>query len=165
MSRTDDNRLAALHGLRGLSALGVAVFFHFAHFGGTTDDYPFASLPGIHWVYAQGLLLVDLFFVLSGVIFTHRYLAPVAAGKVSGRDFILLRFSRLYPLHICMLVACAAVEWTLLATHRTPVVYPSADLYNFVLQALYLHMAYFSTFAFNAPTWSVSAEILAYWSF
>src|SRR5579863_6680052 len=105
MSRTDDNRLAALHGLRGLSALGVAIFFHFAHFGGTTDDYPFSSLPGIHWVYAQGLLLVDLFFVLSGVIVTHRYLAPVAAGtshrSVAGWQLLVLT-------SFCLLGACNA---------------------------------------------------------
>lgn len=165
MSRVEDNRLAALHGLRGLSAVGVAILFHYVHFGGTTSEYPFDGVPGIHWVHVDGVLLVDLFFLLSGIIFTHRYLAPVASGRVSGRDFFILRFSRLYPLHICMLVTCAAIEWTLLATHRPPVVYENADLYSFVMQALYLHMAYFGGWAFNAPTWSVSAEILAYWSF
>ncbi len=44
-------------------------------------------------------------------------------------------------------------------------VYDHAGLYDFVLQALYLHVAFFGGWAFNAPTWSVASEILAYCSF
>jgi peptidoglycan/LPS O-acetylase OafA/YrhL len=162
---TREDRLVPLHGLRGLSALAVAVFFHYAHFGGITPEYPLANHAAFRWVYEHGALLVDLFFLLSGIIFTHRYLAPLAEGKVSGREFFLLRFSRLYPLHLAMLVLCASVQWTLLWFDRGPVVYENVDLYSFVLQAAYLHMAFYTGWAFNAPTWSVSAEILAYWSF
>lgn len=127
--------------------------------------YPLADLSVFRWLYAHGLLLVDLFFILSGIIFTARYLGRLATGQVSGRNFFVLRFSRLYPAHIVTLVACAAVEWTLMWVHRTPVVYGTAGLYDFVLQALYLNIAFFRGWAFNGPTWSVSAEILAYASF
>src|SRR5262252_1542846 len=107
-----DHRLGALDGLRGLSALGIAVFFHFQHFGGDLAAYPLARHLPFTWLYTHGFVLVDLFFVLSGIIFTYRYLAPVAEGKVTGRQFFLLRFSRLYPLHLLTLLFCAGVEWS-----------------------------------------------------
>jgi len=160
-----DHRLGALDGLRGLSALGVAAFFHYQHFGGDRATFPLAGHVPFRWLYMHGLVLVDLFFVLSGIIFTYRYLGPVAEGKVTGRQFFLLRFSRLYPLHLLTLLFCAGVQWTLLWQHRAPVVYEHAGLYDFVLQALYLHVAFFGGWAFNAPTWSVASEILAYCSF
>jgi peptidoglycan/LPS O-acetylase OafA/YrhL len=164
-SRPDDDRLGALHGLRGLSAMGVATVFHFQHFGGDEAAYPFAQHLPFRWLYGHGFLLVDLFFVLSGVILTYRYLSPVAEGEITGRQFFLLRFSRLYPLHLVTLLFCAGVEWTLLWLHRAPVIYEQAGLYDFALQALYLHSAFNVGWAFNAPSWSVGAEILAYCSF
>jgi peptidoglycan/LPS O-acetylase OafA/YrhL len=161
----EEGGLAALHGLRGVAALGVAVFFHYIHFGGGIAEYPFASTEVAGWLYANGWLLVDLFFLLSGVIFTYRYLEPVAGGAVTGRQFFVLRLSRLYPLHLFTLGVCAAVEWTLLWFHQAPVVYDRVDLYNFFLQAFYLHVAFWNGWGFNAPSWSVAAEILAYLSF
>jgi peptidoglycan/LPS O-acetylase OafA/YrhL len=165
LESADQNRLAPLHGLRGMAALGVAVFFHYIHFGGAIGDHPLTNVAIVHWLYANGWLLVDLFFLLSGIIFTHRYLVPVAEGAVSGRTFLVRRLARLYPLHLFALLVCAGVEWTLLWFHQTPVIYPRADLYSFFLQAFYLHMAFWSGWAFNAPSWSVAAEILAYLSF
>ena len=133
--------------------------------GGTAANYPLAAHVVGRWLYANGSLLVDLFFLLSGIIFTARYLKTLAEGQISGREFFLLRFSRLYPLHLFALLLCAAIEWTLLWFHQAPVVYDRVGLYDFVLQAFYLHMAFWNGWAFNAPTWSVSAEILAYVSF
>jgi peptidoglycan/LPS O-acetylase OafA/YrhL len=162
---TEEKRLAPLDALRGLAALGVAIFYHYVHFGGAPATYPLARLDPFQWLYANGWLLVDLFFVLSGVIFTHRYLDPVGDGRVGGRAFFILRFSRIYPLHLFALVGCAAVEWSQLWQHQTPVIYEQADLYNFFLQAVYLQTLFGAGWAYNAPTWSVGAEILAYLTF
>jgi peptidoglycan/LPS O-acetylase OafA/YrhL len=161
----DEPSLAPLHGLRGLAALGVAVFFHYVHFGGDPASYPLVDVEIVHWLYGNGWLLVDLFFLLSGIIFTRRYLEPVAQGEVTGRTFFILRLSRLYPLHLFALMVCAAVQWTLLWQHQAPVIYERVDLYSFFLQAVYLHTAFWNGWGFNAPSWSVAAEILAYLSF
>jgi peptidoglycan/LPS O-acetylase OafA/YrhL len=158
--RTD--RLAPLDALRGLAALGVSLFAHYQHFGGKKAEYPFAGSTAVAWTYENGWLFVDLFFLLSGIVLTYRYLEPLASGRVSGREFIWLRISRLYPLHVLTLLVCAAVEWTLLVRHEPVVIYPNNDLYNFFLQLFYLHTMFEHGWSYNEPTWSVCAEVLAY---
>jgi peptidoglycan/LPS O-acetylase OafA/YrhL len=161
----DGTRLAPLDALRGLAALGVSVFSHFQHFGGNKATYPFANLLAFHWIYENAWLFVDLFFILSGIVLTYRYLEPIGAGKVTGRQFFNLRLSRLYPLHVAALLLAAAVEWTLMAQHQPPVIYEKNDLYNFSLQLFYLHTFFEHGWSFNEPSWSVSGEVLVYFLF
>ena len=125
-------RLAPLDALRGLAALGVSVFSHYQHFGGDKATYPLNSLLVGHWVYENAWLFVDLFFLLSGIVLTYRYLEPLGRGALDGRRFFGLRLSRLYPLHVATLGVCAAVEWTLMARHEPAVIYQgNNDLYHF----------------------------------
>lgn len=56
---TNENRLAPLDALRGLAALGVAVFYHYVHFGGAPEAYPLARFDLFHWLYANGWLLTS----------------------------------------------------------------------------------------------------------
>lgn len=156
-------RLAPLDALRGLAAVGVSVFSHYQHFGGDKAKYPLNNLLAAHWVYENAWLFVDLFFVLSGVVLTYRYLEPIASGALAGRRFLNLRISRLYPLHVAALLVCAAVEWTCLARHEPTIIYQgNNDLYHFTLQLLYLHTFFEHGWSFNEPSWSVSGEVLAY---
>lgn len=90
-------RLAPLDTLRGGAALAVALFSHFQHFGGDKAGYPFMAVAPVAWLYQRSWLLVDLFFLLSGIVLTYRYLEPLARRQLDGREFFLLRLSRLYP--------------------------------------------------------------------
>jgi peptidoglycan/LPS O-acetylase OafA/YrhL len=155
-------RLAPLDALRGFAALGVSVFSHYQHFGGTKATYPLNNLLFFHWVYENAWLFVDLFFILSGVVLTYRYLGPIASKAVSGRQFFNLRLSRLYPLHVAALLVAAAVEWTLWARHEATVIYDHNDLYNFTLQLFYLGTFFEHGWSFNEPSWSVAGEVLVY---
>lgn len=156
-------RLAPLDALRGLAALGVSLFSHYVHFGGDKATYPFNQFLIVHWVYENSWLFVDLFFLLSGVVLTYRYLEPLGTGALDGRRFLNLRISRLYPLHVAALLVCAAVEWTLLARHEPTVIYQgNNDLYHFTLQLTYLHTFFERGWSFNEPSWSVSGEVLVY---
>src|SRR5882724_2558590 len=128
---TGSIRLAPLDALRGLAALAVPAFTHYQHFGGDRNAYPYNAVPAVHWLYVYSQFFVDLFFVLSGFVLTFRYFEPISAGRVDAREFFLLRFSRLYPLHALTLLTCAAVEWWLMAHHEAPVIYKQDDLYHF----------------------------------
>ena len=158
----DGTRLAPLDALRGFAALGVSVFSHYQHFGGTKATYPLANLLVFHWIYENAWLFVDLFFILSGVVLTYRYLEPLGAKAVSGRQFFNLRVARLFPLHVAALLVAAAVEWTLMARHEPPVIYEKNDLYNFTLQLFYLGTFFEHGWSFNEPSWSVAGEVLVY---
>src|SRR5580692_3274314 len=75
-------RLVALDGARGLSALAVA-FFHFDR-----NVWP-----------AHGYLAVDLFFLLSGYVIAGAYETRLQRGSGLGW-FFGVRMARLYPIYL-----------------------------------------------------------------
>jgi peptidoglycan/LPS O-acetylase OafA/YrhL len=160
--KTSGGRLAALDGLRGIAALGVALW-HYQHFGGDANAYPYRSFPPMEWMYTRGWVLVDFFFLLSGCVFTFKYLQPVGAGKVRARDFFVLRISRIYPLHVGTLLVVAGIQWWRMWHHEPTLLYQNNDLYHFVLNLLFLHAGWFeSGFQYNNPSWSVGVEVFVY---
>ncbi|WP_374275989.1 acyltransferase family protein [Brevundimonas sp.] len=113
----------------------------------------------------KGYLGVELFFVLSGFILCHVYLAAAETGRFRYGSFLWARLARVWPLHLATLfgvialglgaavagmdVAGGLIDWMALPAHLTMThawgLSPSA--------------------AFNHPSWSVSAEWFAYLSF
>lgn len=161
----EEQRLAPLDALRGMAALGVA-FFHYQHFGGDAKRYPFVDVEPATWLYARGWMLVDFFFVLSGIVFSYKYLEPLAQRKLGGREFFFLRLSRIYPLHVASLVVCAILQFRLLILKSPPLIYPHADLYHFVLNLLLMQNGAFEEgYSFNGASWSIATEAFAYVAF
>ena len=99
-------KLKSLESLRGLAAVGV-VFFHFRMHSSFDNRF------------VQDLwLMVDFFFVLSGFVMTLAY-ADRLANRRQFFEFAKKRFFRLYPLHILVLLAWVALEFsTLLAVNH-----------------------------------------------
>ena len=99
------HQLLLIELVRFLAALSVLVW-HYQHFTYVhyqparlvVSSQPFYSLL---WpVYERGLLGVQVFWAVSGFIFFWKYKAPLASRLVHARAFFVLRFSRLYPLHL-----------------------------------------------------------------
>lgn len=159
-------RLRSLDSLRGLAAIGVAFFFHYGHF----DLQFFIQHPeaqpwfrAFGWFYQNGWNLVDFFFVLSGFIFMHVYLNKITENRISENNFFILRFSRLYPLHIATLLLVAGVQYFRLLSGRGYFDCPNNDVYHFLLNIFFLQAGLFNDgFSFNSPSWSLSCEIFAY---
>ncbi|HTQ06434.1 MAG TPA: acyltransferase [Polyangiaceae bacterium] len=160
---TSVRRITQLDGLRGLAALGVMVF-HYQHFGGDKALYPYAATsPTIGWLYLHGWMLVDFFFLLSGVVITRKYLDLVATRRLSRRTFFWLRFSRVYPLHLLTLLFVAALQWGRVWFLHPYVLYPQNDLYHFVLNLGLLQAGVVDEgFSFNGPSWSIGVEMMVY---
>jgi peptidoglycan/LPS O-acetylase OafA/YrhL len=155
-------RLLPLDALRGLAALGVALY-HFQHFGGDRAYYPLASVQPFEWLYTRGWCLVDFFFLISGMVFTHTYMDAIADRTVSARGFFILRLSRIYPLHLATLLVCAILQWRMLWMGQAPIIYPKADLYHFVLNLFLLQNGTFEEgYSYNGASWSVATEVFAY---
>jgi len=145
-------RLDALDSLRGLSALMV-VLFH-ANFSPLLYDLP---------IIRHSYLFVDFFFVLSGFIMYYNYgrLTDTAAF----REFIGMRFFRLYPLHFALLmifVAANALYAFIRGTgHGTPAA--SGDNgFDLILNLLLLNGLDIRPPSFNTPSWSISTEFWTY---
>ncbi|ADG74927.1 acyltransferase 3 [Cellulomonas flavigena DSM 20109] len=152
-------RLEPLDGVRGLAAAGVALFWHYQHFQPAVA--PFAEKA--YWLHHYGARLVDLFFVLSGVVFAYVYRDRLRDRAISLREYVVLRFSRLYPLHVITLVAVAVLQVVRLQQGQPFFVYTANDVRTFVLNVLFLQKGWVDVpYSFNAPSWSVSVEIMAY---
>lgn len=163
------NRLVSLDALRGIAALAIVVW-HWQHFfaiGGDWQEGWTASMQPFYAVlkplYVQGWAAVDLFFALSGFVFFWLYGDAIREGRIGTGRFALLRFSRLYPLHVAMLVLVAVLQLFFFRAHGTFFVYQQNDAAHFAAH-LFMVQNWWpdAPQTFDGPTWSVSIEVLLY---
>ncbi len=141
--------IPALTGLRGVAALWV-VLYHMA----------FASSLDVP-VLDRGYLGVDVFFILSGFILSYVHAAR------SHRDyprFLRARMARIFPLNMAVLGVLGLI---VLLVPGFASRYPLADQRfgpdSFLASLLLVqNWAYWLPTCWNTPSWSLSAEWMAY---
>lgn len=169
------DRIYSLEACRFSAALGV-LFWHYQHFfffGVETDEliksFDRSRLPLYELFtlfYEKGYFAVQVFWMISGFIFFSKYASRINEGKVSLRDFFVLRYSRLYPLHAATLLAVCGLQAAYVNLHGTTFIYGQNDTKHFILQTLMAsNWVDGQPFTFNGPIWSVSAEIVIYFAF
>ena len=151
--------LPPLTGIRALAALLVLGF----HLEQQLPSGLFSFLPFL----SHGDLGVDFFFILSGFIITHVYLASLASPSWGAiRVFFWHRFIRLYPVHIAVLaglVVMVLVAGSAGNDLNHPQLWGWQDLF---WQVTLLHAwGAPSVNGWNPPSWSISAEWFAYLTF
>lgn len=152
-SLPDSGRFVALDSLRGVAALGVALF----HIQSVS---PLTANP----VALNGRLFVDFFFVLSGFVIAAAY-GEKLSGGFSPLRFMALRLGRVYPLHLVMVLAYLALEfavaaWGIGGREAFTGTHSPARL----AEALTLTQAWHpdpSNF-YNGQSWSISVEVILY---
>jgi peptidoglycan/LPS O-acetylase OafA/YrhL len=160
-------RWTLLDALRGVAAL-IVVFWHWPHFwsGELVPGLSRGALP-LYPVFAPlydyGWIAVDMFFVLSGFVFFWKYQAAIAGRRIGPGQFALLRFARLYPLHLLTLALVATLQAAYSARFGYALVFANNDVYHFLLN-LFMAEAWGLErgFSFDGPAWSVSIEVLLY---
>lgn len=158
--------------LRFILAVTVVVR-HYYHFYGPFKDSPFNDF-GLYisiepfynvlkTIYNNGHYAVQVFWLISGLIFYTVYEKEISSKCISFGRFAFLRFTRLYPLHFLMLLVVAALQLTYYNMHGEYFVYQINDLNRFFLQLFFID-AWLPTdkHSFNIPTWSVSVEVFVY---
>lgn len=117
---------------------------------------PFAAMK---FFYDYGQFAVQFFWVLSGFVFAHTYFTRPS----DGIGYATARFARLYPLHFATLAAVGALQIISLQVTGTNQITANNDAYHFMLQVFFVSAWGFEAGdSFNAPIWSVSAEIGVY---
>lgn len=160
--------LRTLTGLRIVAALWVVGFhFHFTALPGVAD---FNGVLGP--LATQGGLGVDLFFVISGFVIAHTYLdrlgpawRPAAAAR-----FVWARVCRMWPLYLVVLHLFGLwLVAKLVFGHDRNVAFqavqPVVSVGEWLRQLAGVQMwdhAYLDGASWVGPTWSLSAEWLAY---
>jgi peptidoglycan/LPS O-acetylase OafA/YrhL len=164
----ETNKLLGLEALRFVTAFAILVF-HYRHFafvadkpvGLVSERLPLYGL--LQLFHDFGALGVWVFWCISGFIFFWKYRDSIAQRSVGGWKFFVLRFSRLYPLHLVTLLVVALLQPMYFNLHGYFFVYQDNDLPHFLTQ---LFMAsewgFVEGFSFDGPIWSVSVEVLVY---
>ncbi len=162
------HRFYSLDAIRGIAALTI-VFWHWQHFffNGTINSHIDKSIQPFYELffvfYQHGKLAVEFFFSLSGFIFFWLYAERVKKREISAWNFAVLRFSRLYPLHLATLLLVLCGQQIIHRQTGAYFVYAHNDLYHFVLNIFFAsNWGFERGFSFNAPIWSVSIEVLLY---
>lgn len=158
----DKAYLNNLTALRGIAAILVVIF----HSNAIVSQYVTTE----HTFWFQKLyLMVDLFFVLSGFIMCYVYESYFNTSTESRKcvGFLKARLARIYPLHLVTLATLIlavgitfSVAKNIYYNELTLVLYnPKAVITAiFLLQSAHIH----NMFTWNIPSWSISAEWLAY---
>jgi peptidoglycan/LPS O-acetylase OafA/YrhL len=161
-------KLLGLEIMRFIAAFSI-LFWHYQnfwwtpfgvhHFVGTDEPLHRFFFP----LYEFGRYAVQVFWVISGYIFFWKYRRTVAGRSIGPRTFFVLRFSRLYPLHLGTLLLVAALQWWYVRMQGVSFVYGQNDGYHFLLQLfLASNWGFERASSFNGPIWSISIEVLVY---
>ncbi|MBW0104680.1 acyltransferase [Pseudonocardia sp. KRD291] len=167
--RSAGGELRPLTGLRIVAAVWVVAFhFHFTALPGVADV---SALLGP--LVTQGSLGVDLFFVLSGFVIAYTYLdvlGPRLRLREAGR-FVWARAGRMWPAYFLVFNVFGVwmVARSVLGSDPSEVAFQAVQptlSWGEWLQQVFLVQMWSRPFldgaAWVGPTWSISAEWLAY---
>jgi peptidoglycan/LPS O-acetylase OafA/YrhL len=159
---------------RAVAAICV-VLHHYQHFyfvapniyqkNFSRSQQPFFEI--IEPFYQFGSIAVQFFFVLSGFIFFFKYKDVISSKNISFKNFIILRISRLYPLHLFTLFFMVFIQFYYQRLNGEYYVYQDGNtLKNFILHFFLIQeWGFNSGWGFNAASWSISVEFLLYITF
>lgn len=154
---TADARFSVLDSWRGICALLVALL-----------HFPTSAALSQSAFVASAYLFVDFFFVLSGFVIAGNYGSRLGEPRQVAR-FSLVRFGRLYPLHLFTLGLFVAFEVVRLLLPQLQGAGSAAPFTGenslgslvvnlFLLQGTGIE----SSLTWNGPSWSISSEFFAY---
>ena len=152
--------LQAVNGLRGPGALAIAL----AHFGIATDAISVRHLEPI-------ALLVDLFFVLSGLVIAQAYSAKLSKPSAIP-EYVVRRFGRIWPVQVATLAVLVLYELAKVALQSLSGRHFSSPPFDpdgiNLIQAIPTNLLLIQSLGFhdretwNFPSWSLSVELVTY---
>ena len=170
-SSASADKLLGLELVRFVCACAI-LFWHYKHFAFVpagsfpldNSRQPFYTI--FRLAYDHGFYGVQIFWCISGYIFFWKYSVAIAERRLSFGTFLILRFSRLYPLHVATLFLVLAMQFLYFHSHGYYFVYQFNDVKHFAAQLL-LASSWGLTDgdSFNGPIWSISVEVLVYLMF
>jgi len=158
------NRIYLLDIARGIAAISVVIFHYklFYSYNINTEEYIMENQPFYRYIkliYQDGWIAVQFFFILSGFIFFKLYLKKIYQKKINFYEFLVLRISRLYPLHFLTLLLILFISFLFIVINFLS----NTDLKHFFLNIFLIqNWGFEDGYSFNTPAWSISIEILMY---
>jgi peptidoglycan/LPS O-acetylase OafA/YrhL len=142
-------RFIFLDAIRGMAALFVLA----RH----TTDFWGVQFP-------VSYLAVDIFFILSGFVIAHAYDESLRSKRMGLREFLIVRFIRLYPIFFLSVVLCLAVAvLQMLLRHQTDTDEVWRTTASSLLTALFVPSTLLgneSLYPLNGVYWSLLFELV-----
>ncbi len=128
--------IPSLTGIRAIAA-GIVFLGHMIHFH-QQDTYPI-----MHY----GWIGVNIFFALSGYLFTHLYADTLLQGTFSWKEYLKRRIIRIYPLTTVITLICIVSKIGVFS-------------YGNIITHIFLIHSWFPAYrmSINAPMWSLTIE-------
>jgi len=138
-------------------------FFALMVFASHLEYLKHSNSQVLQWVFNniffEGYIGVSFFFILSGFILSYSYQEKLVKQKSKIRDFYIARIARIYPLHIATFIL--AIPLTINGFITNTLSWLIKAFTNLTLTQGYIPKSSFY-FSFNAPSWSISAEMFFY---
>ena len=156
----DRGHIRPITSLRGIAAVYVLLHhllvYYLKDVGLGLSEYTFL----IH----NGYLWVDFFFILSGFLLALLYHEGIADKSLPVSHFLIRRISRIYPLHLAILVLFFLMQLALFLKGNGDAFSDQFRLVDFLRSLLLVHAVQSDPFftPWNGPSWSISAEWCAY---
>lgn len=136
------------------------LFFHFSLIVNTVEiKDPAPESLFFNQFVPLGFHAVPIFWVISGIVITHRY-----STVFELKAFFVSRVARLVPLHYLTLLLVLVFQILNRKIAGRDEIYQCCnDTRHFLLHLLMIHgLGFEESYAFNGPSWSISAELLAF---
>lgn len=111
--------------------------------------------------YDNGLIAVQVFWFVSGIIFYKIYVQAICERSVGLSSFLYRRFSRLYPLHFLTLIIVGIGEFIYFKIHGQYFIFSISPI-DFFKNLFFVQNWNNQGYTFNGPSWSISVEVLIY---
>lgn len=157
--------LFPLNGIKGIGSFIIAFMFHYNHFV-SAESHPLYRIKCLDIFIEFGWMAVELFFFLSGITFMALYADKIREGRVTGEKYALLRFSKLWPIHIFSLFVVTLFQGIRVMVGLEQFKFTSNDLYDFLLNVLMMHaLGQGNGAGYNWVSWTLTVNILLYFLF
>ena len=146
---TDKPEILALTGLRFVAAFYVFIFHMNGRWSITSNQF-------LGNILSQGAIGMSMFFMLSGFVLTYVY----GDGKTSYKNYLVNRFSRIYPLYI--FAAVISLPWI------KGFLAPTIDIKQIILLIIsnilvvQAWIPQFFNYWNDGGSWSISVEFFCY---
>ena len=167
----DRSRTSGFWFLKGISAIIIANLYHyrndFSIWPGVAcpvDNVRIPILGGVlRWLSVNGLLLVELFFEISGFLFVTAYLNKITDDRINAKEFFIKRIAKIYPMMLLSSVAMYILELCHYQLHNTWWLNSTPDIWHFVLSSLGISTGWFLNITnANMPVWYVAILFQCY---
>ncbi len=155
-----EHHLSCIDGLKGIGSFIIAFIWHYQHFA-PHNGYPFYSIFMLS--YKLGANMADLFFLLSGFGMMLGYGKKICNNEISFKEYIYIRFKRLYPLFFLTLIIVLILEPLYYLKTKELFVYSNYDIYHIILNVLFLQNGVFGIeYSLNGPSWCIPVLMVCY---